>query len=296
MTTYVILGNIGLLCNIIIFRQAFYRRNSCSMYILFMSINGLFGLNISTIPVIYATNNFNPMNSNVVFCGLQFYLRHLFNEIMRTCLVLACFDQYVSCSRQAHIRALSRYEVARKIIPTITIFWSIIAIIPIMLRRLENNQCGIRSGLSMIFYTIYIVIVVGLFPLTALIVCEILLIKKLKIIKNPRVQPTLNSNVGNIIFRKRDRDMIRMLSVELCFFIITSIPAAIVAIYKLIIENLEKTNEQKEIDGFIIYFTQTFLLYIGNTLSFWVFLVTSRTYRLELKNMLLRLYRLISIE
>lgn len=53
-----------------------------------MSISDLFGLNISTILIIYSLNNPNPMNSNLFFCEIQFYFRHAFNQLLRTFFVL----------------------------------------------------------------------------------------------------------------------------------------------------------------------------------------------------------------
>jgi len=59
-----------------------------------------------------------------------------------------------------------------------------------------------------------------------------------------------------------------ILSIELCFFIIISIPTAIVAIYKSIADKLQKTNEQQAIGVFIIYFAQIFsCLYIERIAS-----------------------------
>jgi hypothetical protein len=114
MITYLILANIGLFLNrTIVFSQWTYRWNSYSLYILTLSINGLFRLNISTIPIIYALNSSNPLNYNLFsFYEMQLYLLHAFNQLMRILFVIACADCYASCSNRSNIRASSRYEVA----------------------------------------------------------------------------------------------------------------------------------------------------------------------------------------
>jgi len=106
MTTYLRLGNIRLLLNIAFFSQSTYPRNSCSPYILTMSICSLPCLNISTIPVIYASNNPNPLNYNLFFCDM-----HLINQC-ETIFVIVCVDLSAFCSNRANIRAFSRYEVS----------------------------------------------------------------------------------------------------------------------------------------------------------------------------------------
>jgi len=111
MIIFLILGNIELLLNIAVFSESTNRRNVCPPFILTMSKCGLSCLNISTIPVIYALNNPNPLNYNLFFCDMQFCLQHAFNQLMRTFFVIACADHYASCSNPAHIRAFSRYEV-----------------------------------------------------------------------------------------------------------------------------------------------------------------------------------------
>ncbi|CAF4377398.1 unnamed protein product, partial [Adineta steineri] len=101
ITTYLILGSIGLFLNIAYFTQPAYRDKSFSLYIVAMSICGLLGLYISTVPIIYALHNPDPLTYNAFFCAIQFYLRHSFNELLRTFFVLACADRYASSSTQA---------------------------------------------------------------------------------------------------------------------------------------------------------------------------------------------------
>jgi hypothetical protein len=60
MTTYLTLGDIGLILNIIIFSQTVHRRNTCSIYILATSLSSLIGLNSAIIPVMYSLDHRNP--------------------------------------------------------------------------------------------------------------------------------------------------------------------------------------------------------------------------------------------
>jgi hypothetical protein len=96
MTTYVILGSIGLFLNMSIFSQSVYRRNSNLLYLLSMSLCNLFSLNFGTIPIIYALDHVNPLTNSLILCKLQFYFRHTPYQMMRTFMILACINRYIS--------------------------------------------------------------------------------------------------------------------------------------------------------------------------------------------------------
>jgi hypothetical protein len=94
---------------------------------------------------------------------------------------------------------------------------------------------------------------------------SVLLYMNLKKVRR-RIQPVIDMNQ---LLRKRDRDMIRMLLVI-------------------------KSQQRLEIESFFSYLTGTFLLYINNGLSFWIYICTSRSFRLELKNLIMKFYGFIT--
>ena len=281
MTGYLILGTIGLILNIAVFSQRISSRNPCSLYLLSMSICGLIGLNISTIPYIYAVDHPNPMDENLFLCQIQFYLRHAFNQLMRTFFVIACADRYACSSKQAKIRAFSRDVVAVRIIPLVILFWLLIAILPTMLRTLHDGKCDARLGVYDIMYTVYILMTLGIFPLVAMSIFGVLMMRNLK-------------QLSGQTLRKRDQDMMRMLLIELIIYVITTIPNTVMHIYKSVVVNVEKSEERQLIESFVIYIARKFLLYMSNTFSFWIYLATSQSYRLEVRTMFIRYAKLFS--
>ena len=278
MTGYLILGNIGLIINIAVFSQRISSRNPCSLYLLSMSICGLVGLNISTIPYIYGLDHRDAINQSLFFCQIQFYLRHAFNQLMRTFFVLACADRYACSSKEAKIRAFSRDIIAVRLIPLVSLFWLLVAIFPTMLRTLHHGKCDARSGVYDIIYTIYILMALGVFPLVMMSIFGILMMRNLKELRGQTL-------------RKRDQDMMRMLLIELIIYIITTIPNTVMHIYKSAVTNIEKNEERKIIEAFVIYIARIFLLYMSNTFSFWIYLTTSKSYRLEVKTMFIKYFK-----
>lgn len=294
MTTYIILGNIGLLLNVAVFiGPIYYRRNPFPLYIVAASLCGLIGLNFSTIPVVYALDHPNPLTSSLIFCQLQFYFRHSFNQMMRTFFIFACADRYAISSNNVRIRSFSRYQIAVRVILCVPIFWFLLSIFPIMLRSLDNGTCGGKEGLPSIILSVYIAIAVGIVPLLCMIIFGLLMAKNLKNIRT-RVRPSVNLGPAIHHARKRDRDMFKMLLVEIICYITTTAPLAVNLIYQSATQTAMKSIEQQRIESFITYLTGAFLLYFNNSLSFWTYIITSRSFRLEFKNLLIKCYELIA--
>ena len=290
MTTYLIFGNIGLLCNITMFSRHTYRRTPASLYILVMSLCGFIGLNISVIPVIYGLGHPDLLTGFSAFCQLQRYFRHTFNQIMRTFVVLSCADRFAVTSQYARIRSFSQFKVAIRVIPSVFILWLVIGFFPTMLGSLLSGTCSTSTGLYTILNSAYFSVVVGIIPLLCMMTFAVLLYKNLRKMR-ARVQPMAHSNPmlqANHLLRKRDRDMLRMLLVEITCHIITTIPITTMFIYLAITRTATKSNDQRLIESFVSYVTNTFVYYMNNCFSFWVYISASQSFRLEFKNLVIK--------
>jgi hypothetical protein len=294
ITTYTILGNIGLLFNIAIFIQPQNRRNSSSLYILAASLSALLGLNFSVVSVIYGVDHPDPVITSLIFCLLQFYFRHIFNQMMRTFFVLTCAERYAILSGNRCIRALSKFKTTIYIIPSVMLLWFLLAIFPVMELSIVNGICSAKDDLSNILYSSYILIVSGILPLFFMTIFCILLIISLKKIR-ARIQPMTNTDrPRNQLLRKRDRDMLKMLLIEIMCYTITTTPFTVMLIYNAAAQKAIKSNERQQIESFTFYFFGTFLLYINNSLSFWIYISTSQSFRLQFKNLIMKCYAFIT--
>jgi hypothetical protein len=155
-----------------------------------------------------------------------------------------------------------------------------------MLYSIVNGICDVITGLPDLLYSIYIITVIGVFPLVSMITFELLMMVNLKQIR-ARVHPTENIGTTTNILRKRDRDMMRMLLIELTIYTCTTIPYTLVLIYRVIASSTKKNDERQQIESFVFYLTRLFALYLHNSLSFWIYLATSRSFRMELKGLII---------
>ena len=284
MTTYLVLGNIGLLLNMVFFSQKMHRQNPCSLYLLASTICRLTSLNISLIPIIYALDHPDQRNTSLIFCKLQYYFRHVPNQMMRSFIILACVDRYALCSIRPRIRSFSQYWVAIRLIPAIVVMWLLVTLYIPLLQSIERGKCGMHDTVFAFIYTIYNVITTGLVPPTTMTIFSVLVVLSLTRIR-ARVQPTASG-----VVRKRDRDLIRMSLIEVIVYLITTTPYSIVVVYLFATRTASKGLDQQKLESFISYLAQSFLLHLNNALPFWIFLSTLPSFRLEFKSLVMHAF------
>ena len=292
MTTYLALGNIGLIINLMIFSQRQHRRNACSLYILATSASSLLGLNSAVIPHLYALNNESLIVQSVFLCQLIYYLRHTFSQMMRTFIVLACIDRYLSCRNPTRSRwFLNEYQIAVRVIAGVILFWLLLGLFPSSLQTISNHVCDVFNSTHVILFSVYIILVLCILPLLSMITFSVMLLINLRRIRK-RINPTSINSISrpSTILRRRDFDMIRMILIEILFYICTSIPLTISLFYRVITQNSRKSAQHHAIEDFITFISRTFLLYINNSVSFWIYISTSRSFRFEVKSLFLRIH------
>jgi hypothetical protein len=109
--------------------------------------------------------------------------------------------------------------------------------------------------------------VLDIVPLVNLSIFGIFLIKNLKQWRS-RVQPTVTLETGGTVLRRRDRDMMKMLFIELIIYIITTIANTIMHIYISTVDDVEKSKERQRIAACAVDIARTCLLYMSDTFLF----------------------------
>ena len=299
MSTYVTLGNLGNILILILFYENGQNGNSCSLYIVTMTICNLICLNVGIIPVIFSLDHLDINNEYILACRIQFYIRHSFFQLMRTSKVLSCLDRYAICSSNIRIRSLSQRKIVRRLIGIFTLFWLSISIFFSLIRTIENHSCNIFNRVYSMIYTIYYLIFAGILPPVFILILTILTMKNLKQLRS-RVQPIRRNPIGEmnrserIVLRKRDQHILRMIFTEVSFYVISTSPFSIYLIYKTITDSTEKNDERRQIESFINYLTQSFLMYLNTASPFYVYILTSPSFRKQFQQFLIRLYAFIT--
>jgi hypothetical protein len=289
MSTYVAFGNLGNLLAIAIFVQRDQRRNPCSLYLLWMTICNLICLDVGIIPIIFSLDHQDISNQYLAACRIQFYIRHTSFQIMRTYKVLACIDRFALSSVEVRIRSFSQRRMAIRLIIIFGIFWALAVIFFSVVRTIQNGSCNIYNDLYSLIYTIYYIIFAGVLPPFLIVLFSLLVMRNLKQMRS-RVQPTTTENPSVNILRKRDRDLMRMVLIEVMFYVISTMPFSIYLVYKMITNDYVKSKEQNQIESFINYMTQSFIMYFNTALPFYIYISTSSSFRRQCKKVIIQFY------
>lgn len=289
MTSYLILGNIGLFFNLMIFSQPTHRRNASSLYLLVSTICHFFCLNFGIFPYIYALYHQDLLITSLIFCKIQFYFRHTPYQILRTMMILACVNRYISTNVRHRFECFNRYNTTVRCILLVILFWVLAcSFIPILL-SIEHEICKMNDDTSALVYSIYLLIFAGMIPPILMIIFSLCIVFNLKKLHR-RIHPRMKTTG---LMRKRDRDYIRMLLVEILIYILTTFPYTCVAIYITILEIQAGYHEHDPDQLFLSYMTRSFLLYLYNSLPFWIYILMSKSFRTEFKDLLVKWYTFI---
>lgn len=294
MTSILILGNIG---NIFVaFLFSAHRKNACSMYLLGTVImNNIFLL--SNIPLqVYVVNHGDPTLSSLISCKLRYYLPHVWGQMARYFLVLACIDRFAMTSANVRLRAFSRPSTARYLMSIITIFCHLIAIHLLIMITVSNGRCG-PMGAYYPVYTFYLFIFFNLIPPATMAVFGSLAYLNMKRIRS-RVRPTGNIVVGSRRhgrIQRYDRELLGMLLAEVVVYITTTLLYPFILLEASItnLMSIDKSLQQIQIENFVL-FIASFLVTLNHAAPFYIYFLTSQAFRRDIKQLANKSWRFIA--
>ncbi|CAF1418985.1 unnamed protein product [Rotaria sordida] len=205
----------------------------------------------------------------------------------------ACIDRYALSSDNVRLRRLGNTRTAYRIIIVITIVWTIICSHRLIFYEIKGNVCGIltNTGAAM-YHALYVIIGGFILPTVIMIACTVLIQRNLA-----RKRRTRNQLVHVVSTTERerkqqsfDRQMLRLLFMQIVSYIILSLPQMINLVYNTIATTFpNKSADDLAIEGFVAFMAEL-MLYVFPVSSFYLYTLTSRTFRTEL----IKLFRSIS--
>jgi hypothetical protein len=290
MTRYVlsailILGNLGNLIAILVFSQKKHRKTSFSIYLVAMSVFSCIASNWAIAPLVYALDHYDMVDSLLILCRIRGYIVHVNSMCFRYTLVLMCADRYALCSSRVSIRALCRPQIAYRSIGILLIFWMVVSIQLLIWESIENNRCSVY-GLYGQIYSFYSLICTGIIPILLMTSFFILLLNALR---RSRFRVQALENTGRL--NQRDMNLMKLVLVEVIAYVLCTINNPLTLIYLNITNNmgLNKSADRKQIESFISFITGSLLLYLSYNTPFYVHICISKSYRTEMKHLILKL-------
>lgn len=279
MLTFLIFGNIGNLCNCFIFLQKSLRSNSCSCYLFVSSIFNIIALNFAIPTAIYSIEHTNPGSYSLIYCKLRLYIYHTLLMISRYLIMFACIDRACLSSRRVFIRNFSQIHIARILSLTTIIFWFLGAMHIPILNTIRSGHC-IMPGIYNLIFGIYALIFAGIIPPVSMSIFSLITIRNLH---SARVRIHTFGHQTNRRMRQQDFHLIRMLTAQVVVYVLTTTFYPLNTIYEAITISVDKSIDREIIEIFVYFLTGTFLLFINPTVSFYIYLSTSKAFRTEFK-------------
>ncbi|CAF3989836.1 unnamed protein product [Rotaria sordida] len=214
-------------------------------------------------------------------CKARYYLFHVWGQMSRYFIILACIDRFALTNMNVNIRLLSKPYMARRLIGITTIGWHLFAIHIVIMTTVKNGRCGYFDLYSTL-NSIYTLIFVCLIPPIIMSIFGYLTFRNMKQLRM-RIQSTETTKIS-ITIHRQDRNLLVMVLAEVVVYVVT------MSLYPIIILELAITNSidinkslrQTQIENFILFMAQS-LIYINASAPFYIYLIASKALRNDFK-------------
>jgi hypothetical protein len=279
ITTIMFLGCTG--NAYVVFAFLKHYKNPCSILLLSAAVMNIIYLGLSIPLNVYTYEHGDPSLYSMGLCKSRYYLFHVWGQMSRYFIVLACIDRFALTNRSNKIRRLSQSHIARYLIVIITIFWHLFALHIAIMTTVKNGRCGYFD----LYYTlnsVYVLIFVCLVPPITMTIFGYLAFRNMKQLQT-RVQPSGSLSTG-IVIHRQDRNLLVMVLAEVLVYIVTMslYPVIICELAVTTSMGVNKSLQQIQIENFILFFAQ-FLIYINTSAPFYIYLIASKTFRNDFK-------------
>ncbi|CAF2486959.1 unnamed protein product [Rotaria sp. Silwood2] len=284
------LGTFGNILNILIFTRRSLRNNPCSLYFLASSINNIFVLYVATLTRLLSSGwKIDPSNTNIILCKLRIFFVYSSLALIQWFMVLASIDRYLSSCQNARYRQMSNVPIARKAIGLIIliialahfhtfIWWSVDYIG-------SKTYCNIFIYDYEITFQVFFLILTCALPPVLMTLFGILTIFNVRKLRT-QVTP-LNNDTRNERIRSKDRQLIIMLLIQILVTILCTLPFSVVNITSMIFQYLITLSDYGDAINTFYSNIGRLINYFNPVVGFYIYTLSSRTFRNEMKCMTL---------
>jgi hypothetical protein len=222
------------------------------------------------------------------FCKARVYFGQSATMIYRWSLTMACIDRYASSSANVSVRGFAKPYIAYRVVLSIAIIWIILPVHNLIFHKINGGLCIWSLAAVAMYNSIFTIILGGIIPPLIMITSIVLIRNNLKDKRERRCQNNGQSTEkeADRIVRVRDRQTLLMLFIQTTFYISLTLPWTTFLVYSAFTSNLNnKSSNRIAIESFAQYLTET-LAYSYSTLSFYLYTLTSPTFRQQLINLI----------
>ena len=243
-----IFGTIGNLLNLYILSQKSLRANSCSFYFLSSTIANLVCLWCGLFTRMLSGYSLDPAGINDIACKFRYFITYMALALSACFLVYASIDRWASSSPNAHIRLFSRIRIAQRLVigtVLLSLFFYGQAFYCYSVSTVQPSVgCTCPNVICRMYNDLLFLILFSVIP-PPLMICfgwgTIRNIKKIRQHINPN--STINNQQRKSV-KKKDRQMVTMLLIQVILFSICVTPSGISKGFSVITFNQQKDSVQ----------------------------------------------------
>ena len=251
-----------------------------SIDLLAASIDHLATLVVGISPALYTLDHPDPQVQFLWFCKVRGYLFQICLMLSRWFVAFACIDRCALSSDQVHYRNLATLRNAYRVIAVVVVFWSVVCSHRLVFFELKGNLCAVVNNFgAAMYHSLYVIIGGGVLPSLIMIVCAFIIRRNLAL-KQERRSHLSKRQDGRM--NGLDHQVHRLLFTQIIFYVIFTIPQLGNLVFSTISStNPNRSHEHIAVERFVNFMAEL-MLYLFPVTSFYLYTLTSRTFRCEI--------------
>lgn len=262
-------GLIGNVLNILVFTRPQLIKNPCSIYLFSSSITNINVLVFGSIGRFLSDGfQIDFSTTNLAYCRFRYFILHSSMVLSSWFIILAGIDRYWISSPNFQRRRLSNWKTACCLTIVMTLIgfgmYSHVLFLFTIEQRKSRPVCYAPTGTYQVAYDFFYFATFSFVPLIVMIIIGLGTFYNIQRTRT-RVGPVLNS----YRLRKRDRQLITMLLVQLIFTVILTLPITIQKIYSLFTQDVVKDLYHIAAENFVAHLARV-LTHINSSIGFYL--------------------------
>ena len=236
---------------------------------------------VGIVPVLATLVYPDPQLRMLWFCKTRGYLFQICLMLSRWFIAFACIDRCALSSDQQRLRNFASRRVTYRVIAGIVVFWTAVCSHRAIFYEIEGNLCGIVNNFgAAMYHSLYVIVGGGVLPTTIMIVCAMVIRRNLARKQLRRMQIATGEQRRNSL----DRQVHSLLFMQIICYVIFTMPQLGNLVFNTISITIpNRSKNHLAIEKFVAFFAEL-MLYLFPVTSFYLYTLTSRTFRSELIN------------
>jgi hypothetical protein len=239
----VIVGIVGNGINILVFSSVHnYRRTPCTFYFLIASISNIADITINLISrIVMVGYGIDLTRTSTSWCKIRQFCLFTLSLITLTCSCLATIDQYFATSQSAYLRRFSNIKWAHRIVMIVIIIWCLHGIPVLLFYNISpiTTTCVNTNNSYAVYGLIYLLGLICAIPVAVMVLFGYLAYR--------------NIHLTRVLAEQQaDRQLIRMILIQVLLVVICIVPYGINSAYELITSGISKDTNRLISEGFAL--------------------------------------------